>query len=451
MKRRSRAGQPERALQRAAGAAHAPSAPAPTAAGEEELAAVGEVAPARPLRAHERVREDDRGQHTAERRVPRQHADSRPAPRCPRSPSTEPGAEHERSTQPERAPRSRAPTRGSTRRSLTTTHARRGRRRPPRAPRRPTPSPGEPGEPGRQPRRDAQPPRAAARLQSVPRGVTPPRIPRRFKRGSGMTINEGHGVDRRTSSRRGSCCGLPRVRGGVRARAPDACRAERAAWEPASAPASLLVRVPGASSTTSTWRRRGGRFPSPRRRAVAVAVPAELRRDGRAGAGAPRRTTNASLWLDALIGGSAWRPWPRSSCCRPIFEPVLGEGWETAARLAYPLADLLLTGFAVVLWGAGRWRARRLARARSRVRADRRARQRRRARPDGGRLDPGSLPDIGFAAGSMAVAVAAWRSQPQQARRAANTRVVLPITFTVASFALVCYEALPSSTCSPSP
>ena len=96
---------------------------------------------------------------------------------------------------------------------------------------------------------------------------------------------------------------------------------------------------------------------------------------------------NASLWLDALIGGSAVAAVAAVFLLPPIFEPVVGEGWETAARLAYPLADLLLTGFAVVLWGAGRWRFDAWFGLAARVRADRRQRQRLRARPDGGRLD----------------------------------------------------------------
>ena len=40
----------------------------------------------------------------------------------------------------------------------------------------------------------------------------------------------------------------------------------------------------------------------------------------------------------------------------------------------------------------------------------------------------------------MLLAVAAWRSQPHR-RGVPNSRVVLPIAFTVTSFALVCYEA----------
>ena len=40
----------------------------------------------------------------------------------------------------------------------------------------------------------------------------------------------------------------------------------------------------------------------------------------------------------------------------PVFELTDGDGWAGAAGLAYPLCDLVLTGFAVVLWGTGRWR-----------------------------------------------------------------------------------------------
>ena len=149
---------------------------------------------------------------------------------------------------------------------------------------------------------------------------------------------------------------------------------------------------------------------------------------------------NASLWLDALIGGSAVAAVAAVFLLPPIFEPVVGEGWETAARLAYPLADLLLTGFAVVLWGAGRWRrdawlALALGFALIAVSDSVYV-----LAQTGDGWTPGSLGDLGYAAGSIAIAVAAWRSQPR-VRGVPNSRVVLPIAFTVTSFALVCYEA----------
>ena len=149
---------------------------------------------------------------------------------------------------------------------------------------------------------------------------------------------------------------------------------------------------------------------------------------------------NASLWIDAVIGGSAVAAVAAVFLLPPVFELAVGGGWESAVGLAYPLSDLLLTGFAVVLWGAGRWRLDTwlaLAVGFALI-----------AVSDGvyvvaqtgaGWL-PGSLADLGYAAGTMLLAVAAWRSQPRQ-RGVPNSRVALPIAFTVTSFALVSYEA----------
>ena len=149
---------------------------------------------------------------------------------------------------------------------------------------------------------------------------------------------------------------------------------------------------------------------------------------------------NASLWLDALIGGSAVAAVAAVFLVPPVFEPVIGDGWESAARLAYPLADLLLTGFAVVLWGAGRWRRDAwlaLAVGFAGIAVSDSVYV---LAQTGDGWTPGSLSDLGYAGGAILLAVAAWRSQPR-VRDVPSARVVLPIAFTVTSFALVCYEA----------
>jgi diguanylate cyclase (GGDEF)-like protein len=149
---------------------------------------------------------------------------------------------------------------------------------------------------------------------------------------------------------------------------------------------------------------------------------------------------NASLWIDAVIGGSAVAAVAAVFLLPPVLELAMGEGWESAAQLAYPLSDLLLTGFAVVLWGAGRWRLDTwlaLAVGFALIAVSDGAYVI--AQTGGGWL-PGSLGDLGYAAGSMLFAVAAWRSQPRQ-RGVPNSRVALPIAFTVTSFGLVSYEA----------
>ena len=59
----------------------------------------------------------------------------------------------------------------------------------------------------------------------------------------------------------------------------------------------------------------------------------------------------------------------------------------------------------------------------------------------GGGWAPGTIVDLPYAAGSILLAVAAWRSRPGRRDTSANARVALPIAFAVTAFALVSYEA----------
>ena len=149
---------------------------------------------------------------------------------------------------------------------------------------------------------------------------------------------------------------------------------------------------------------------------------------------------NASLWLDAMIGGSAVAAVAAVFILSPVVEVAAGAGPATAAQLAYPLFDLVLTGFAVVLWGAGRWRFDAwcaLAAGFACIAIGDSAYV---VAQSGEGWDPGSLTDLAYAAGTMLLAVAAWRSEPLR-RDVPNARVALPIAFTVTAFALVSYEA----------
>ena len=148
-----------------------------------------------------------------------------------------------------------------------------------------------------------------------------------------------------------------------------------------------------------------------------------------------------SPWLDGLIGGSVVAAVAAVFVLHPIVEITTGQGWTSAAHLAYPLGDLLLLGFAVVLWGAGGWRLDAwfaLAAAFALL-----------AMSDGVYVaaqagdgwTPGSTVDLGYAAGSLLLAAAAWRPVSPPGDASAAARVALPITFTVASFGLVVYEA----------
>ena len=150
---------------------------------------------------------------------------------------------------------------------------------------------------------------------------------------------------------------------------------------------------------------------------------------------------SASLWLDGLIGGSVVAAIAAVFVLQPVVELTTGQGWVGAAQLAYPLGDLLLVGFAVVLWGAGGWRLDAwfglaagfafIAISDSVYVA---------AQTAEGWM-PGTTSDLGYAVGVLLLAGAAWRSPQPAGDGSQAARVALPIAFTVASFGLVLYEA----------
>jgi diguanylate cyclase (GGDEF)-like protein len=150
---------------------------------------------------------------------------------------------------------------------------------------------------------------------------------------------------------------------------------------------------------------------------------------------------SASLWLDGLIGGSVIAAAAASFILAPVFALTVATGWQSVARLAYPFFDLVLMGFAVVLWGAGRWRLDAwlgLAAGFALI-----------AVSDalyvvdqlGQGWTPGSYAGLGYVFGAMCLAAAAWRRQPPPAARSAVSRVGLPIAFSASALALVTYEA----------
>ena len=65
---------------------------------------------------------------------------------------------------------------------------------------------------------------------------------------------------------------------------------------------------------------------------------------------------NASLWLDGMIGGTVVAA--LAAVVRAGSDPRDERGGELGQRRPprLTLGDLLLMGFAVVLWGAGGWR-----------------------------------------------------------------------------------------------
>jgi hypothetical protein len=150
---------------------------------------------------------------------------------------------------------------------------------------------------------------------------------------------------------------------------------------------------------------------------------------------------NVSLWLDALIGGSAVAAAATVFLLPPVFDLTVAAGWTGAARLGYPLGDLLLMGFAVVLWGTGNWRLDSWLAIASGFALIAVSDSIYVVAQAGDGWTPGSALDLPYAAGAILLAVAAWRSLPRRRETSANSRVALPIAFTVAAFGLVTYEA----------
>ena len=150
---------------------------------------------------------------------------------------------------------------------------------------------------------------------------------------------------------------------------------------------------------------------------------------------------NASLWLDGMIGGTVVAALAAVFALHPILATSVGENWASAAHLAYPLGDLLLMGFAVVLWGAGGWRIDAwfgLAAAFALIAVSDAIYV---AAQLGGGWTPGTSNDLGYAAGSLLIALAAWGSRRTVGEASPTARVALPIVFTVTAFLLVVYEA----------
>src|SRR5215207_4149521 len=131
--------------------------------------------------------------------------------------------------------------------------------------------------------------------------------------------------------------------------------AERAAWAPVGA--GLLLYAAG--STVYNLQLAAGSdvgFPSPADALWLLLLPLSL--GGMLALVHGRHVhVNTSLWLDGLIGGSVMAAIAAVFVLHPVLGLDTAEGWATAVHLAYPLGDLLLMGFAVVLWGAGGWRA----------------------------------------------------------------------------------------------
>ena len=152
---------------------------------------------------------------------------------------------------------------------------------------------------------------------------------------------------------------------------------------------------------------------------------------------------NASLWIDGVIGGSAVAALAAVFLLPPVVRPGRRARMDERRAARLPTVGPAAHRLRRRPVGSEPLATGHLARARPRVRADRHQRRRLCRRADGGGLAARLAGDIGYVAGSILVAGAAWRSQPRQ-RGTPNSRVALPIAFTVTSFALVSYEAFVS-------
>ncbi len=209
--------------------------------------------------------------------------------------------------------------------------------------------------------------------------------------------------------------------------------AERAAWGPMGA--GLLLYAIGSVVYNLDS---GAGFPSPADALWLALCPLCL--TGMVGLVRARNVhVNTSLWLDGLIGGTVVAAVAAVFLLHPVV--AMGEEWVTAVHLAYPLGDLLLMGFAVVLWGAGGWRLDAwfwLAAAFALIGMSDSVYV---AAQSGEGWNPGTTVDLGYAAGAVVLAASAWRSSMCANQASPTARVALPIIFTVAAFGLVVYEA----------
>ena len=156
---------------------------------------------------------------------------------------------------------------------------------------------------------------------------------------------------------------------------------------------------------------------------------------------------HAGIWLDVAIGGTVVAAIGATLVFEPVFEMTLGDGFASAARLAYPIGDLVPIGFVTVVWALGGGRVDRswtllgagfvmLALADSayvvQAAADTWA--------------PGGWGDIPYFLAVMliAAAAAAARGESRLDARASDTGVTVPVAFGLAAVVLATYETVTS-------
>jgi diguanylate cyclase (GGDEF)-like protein len=153
---------------------------------------------------------------------------------------------------------------------------------------------------------------------------------------------------------------------------------------------------------------------------------------------------SATVWLDGVIGGAAVAAVAAALLFQPLFDVTVSHGVESIVRLAYPLGDLLVLGFVVVLWSLSNRRLdgcvallgfgfALLAVGDSGyvVQAAR------------GEWAPGGPLDVPYALGTMLLAAAAWTAPRglDSAERTA-TPAMVPVAHALVAVALTAYAVV---------
>jgi len=160
------------------------------------------------------------------------------------------------------------------------------------------------------------------------------------------------------------------------------------------------------------------------------------------------------LWLDGAIGASCASA-VAIAVAFPAFEAAAGDTLELATALAYPVLDIVLLSFVIVVFGLSGWRpGRRWALLGVGLTAM--------AFTDGaylvatarGTYATGGLLDAGWTAAALLVAVAAWQPAvtPATPRNIDRRLVVVPVFCGLVALAVVTFaffEALPSESALP--
>ena len=154
---------------------------------------------------------------------------------------------------------------------------------------------------------------------------------------------------------------------------------------------------------------------------------------------------NGAVWLDVAIGGTVVAAVAAAVVFEPIFDVTVAGGMANAARLAYPIGDLLPIGIVAVVWALSGRRIDRswallgggfalLAIADSTYVVQ--------AATNG--WSPGTWLDLPYAFGTMALAGAACASgrHGAVASQRADTGVTVPVASALTAVALASYEAI---------